>query len=92
MTAKEEKQFGEQLFQSINGHVLIFLSPRTSADKATVTPDRMIYESYEWLRLAQGATDRHCLLLYPAAVSYGDRSLPVVVLSRTIGEYRWQEP
>ena len=60
--------------------------------KATVTPDRTISGSYDWLRLGQGATDRHSLLRSPAAVAYRDRSLRVVALSRTIGEYRWQEP
>ena len=60
--------------------------------KATVTPDRTISGSYDWLRLGQGATDRQCLQRYPAAVAYRDRSLRVVTLSRTIGEYRWQEP
>ena len=60
--------------------------------KATVTPDRMISGSYDWLQLGQGATDRQCLLRSPAAVTYRYRSLRVVALSQTIGEYRWQEP
>ena len=60
--------------------------------KATITPDRTISGSYDWLRLGQGATDRQCLLRSPAAVAYRDRSPRVVALSRTIGEYRWQEP
>ena len=60
--------------------------------KATVTPDRTISGSNDWLRLGQGATDRQCLLRSPAAVTYRDRSLCVVALSRTIGEYQWQEP
>ena len=34
---------------------------------ATVTPDRTISGSYDWLRLGQGATDRQCLLRPPAA-------------------------
>ena len=43
---------------------------------ATVTPNRTISGSYDWLRLGQGATDRQCLLRSPAAaVAYGDRSL-----------------
>ena len=60
--------------------------------KATVSPDRTISGSFDWLRLGQGATDRQCLLRYPAAVAYRDRSLRVVALSRTIGVYQWQEP
>ena len=60
--------------------------------KATVTSDRTISGTYDWFRLGQGATDRQRLLRSPAAVAYGDRSLCVVALSRTIGEYRWQEP
>ena len=59
--------------------------------KSTVTPYRTISGSYEWLRLGQGATDRQWLLRSPAAVAYRDRSLRMVALSRTIGEYRWQE-
>ena len=59
--------------------------------KATVTSDRTISGSYNWLRLDQGATDRQCLLRSRAAVAYVDRSLSVVALSRTIGEYRWLE-
>ena len=47
---------------------------------------------YAWLRLGQGATDRQCLLRSQAAVAYRDRSVRVVALSQTIGEYRWQEP
>ena len=54
-------------------------------------PDRAISGSYDWLRLGQGATDRQCLLRCPAAVAYRDRSLRVVELSRTIGEYRRHE-
>ena len=46
----------------------------------------------DWLRSGQGATDRQCLLRSTAAVAYGDRSPRVVAISRTIGEYRWQEP
>ena len=60
--------------------------------EATVTPDRTISGSYDWLRVGQGATDRQFLLRSPAAVAYRDRSLSVVALSRTIGEYRSQEP
>ena len=59
---------------------------------ATVTPDRTIFGSYDWLRLGQGDTDLQCLLRSPAAVAFYDRSLRLVVLSRTNGEYRWQEP
>ena len=59
--------------------------------KATVTPDRTISGSYDWMRLGQGATDRQCLLRSPSAIAYPDRSLRVVALSQTIGEYRWQE-
>ncbi len=62
------------------------------AAKATGTLDRTISGSYDWLRLGQGAIDRQCLLRSPAVVAYNDRSLRVVALSRTIGEYRWQEP
>ena len=57
-----------------------------------VTPERTISGSYDWLRLGQGATDRQFLLRSPAAVACRDRSLRVVALSRTIGEYRWQDP
>ena len=65
----------------------------TGEKKCTFTPDRAIsYGWYDWLRLGQGATDRQCLLRSPAAVAYGDRSLRVVALSRTIGEYGGQEP
>ena len=56
--------------------------------EATVTPDRTISGSYDWLRLGQSATDRQCLLRSPAAGAYRDRSLRLVALSRTIGEYR----
>ena len=73
-----------------HSHIIITCS--RLATKATVTPDRTISGSYDWLRLGQGATDRQCLLRSPAAVAYANRSLWVVVLSRTIGEYRWQEP
>ena len=68
------------------------LRRRNGSAKATVTPDRTISGSYDWLRLGQGATDRQCLLRSPVAVACRDRSLRVVALSRTIGEYRWQEP
>ena len=34
--------------------------------KATVTSDRTISGSYDWLRLGQGATDLQCLLRSPA--------------------------
>ena len=37
--------------------------------KATVTPDRKISGSYDWLRLGQGATDQQCLLRSPAAAN-----------------------
>ena len=60
--------------------------------KATVTPVRTIYGSYDWLRWGHGATDRQCLLRSPAAVAYGDQSLRVIALPQTIGEYRWLEP
>ena len=60
--------------------------------KASVTWDHTISGSYNWLRLGQCATDRQFLLRSPAAVAYRDRSLCVVALSHTIGEYRWQEP
>ena len=46
----------------------------SSQCKATVTPDRTIYVSYDWLRLGQGATDRKFMLRSPAAVAYRDRS------------------
>ena len=65
----------------------------SGALKPTFTPDRTISGSYDCLRLGQGATDRQCLLRSPATVvAYRDRSLRVVALSRTIVEYRWQEP
>ena len=73
-----------------HSHIIITCS--RLATKATVTPDRTISGSYDWLRLGQGANDRQCLLRYPAAVAYGDWSLRVVALSRTIRKYRWQEP
>ena len=38
--------------------------------KATVTPDRTIIGSYDWLRFGNGATDRQCLLRSPAAVAF----------------------
>ena len=61
--------------------------------KATVTPDRTSSGSYDWLRLGKGVTDRQFLLRSPAAVvAYRGRSLRVVALARTIGEYRWHEP
>ena len=43
--------------------------------KATVTPDRTITGSYDWLRLDQGATDRQFLLRSPVVVAYRDRFL-----------------
>ena len=39
--------------------------------KVTVTPDRTISGSYDWLLLGQRATDRQCLLRSPASVAYG---------------------
>ena len=63
-----------------------------AATKATVSPDRTISGSYDCLWLGQGSADRQCLLRSRATVACGDRSLCVVALSRTIGEYRWQEP
>ena len=65
--------------ESINQWVPI--SPSHHVGKATGTPDRTISESYDWLRLGQGATDLQCLLRSPAMVAYGDRSLRVVALS-----------
>ena len=43
--------------------------------KSTVTSDRTISGSYDWLRLGQGATGQQCLLRSPAAIAYRDRSL-----------------
>ena len=43
--------------------------------KATVTPDRTISGSYDWLQLGRCATDRQCLLRSPAAVGRISRSI-----------------
>ena len=45
--------------------------------KATVTPDRAISGSYDWLRFDQGATDRQRLVQSPGAVAFTDRSLTI---------------
>ena len=42
---------------------------KINPSKATVTPDRTISGSYDWLRLGQGATDRQRLLRSPAVVA-----------------------
>ena len=42
---------------------------------ATVTPDRTISGSYDWLRFGQGATDRQCPQRSPVPVVYRDWSL-----------------
>ena len=55
---------------------------------ATVTPDRTIYWSYDWLLFGERATDRQCLLRSPEAVAYCDRSFLLVVGHRTIGRTR----
>ena len=46
-----------------------YLRHSCCSSKATVTPDRTIYGSYDWLRLGQGATDRQFLLRSPAAIT-----------------------
>ena len=56
--------------------------------KATLTPDRTIYWSYDWLRFGERATDRQCLLRSPKAVAYCDRSFLLLVGHRTIGRTR----
>ena len=56
--------------------------------KVTVTPDRTISGSYNWLRLGQGAIDRQCLLRSPAPVANRDRSFLLVVGHRTSGRTR----
>ena len=56
--------------------------------KATVTPDRTISGSYDWLRLCQDATDRQCLLRSPAAVAYRDRCLRVVTGHAITNDWR----
>ena len=53
-----------------HSHIIITCS--RLATNATVTPDRTISGSYDWLRLGQGANDRQCLIRSPAAVAYGD--------------------
>ena len=56
--------------------------------KATVTPDRTIAWSNDWLRLGERATDRQCLLRSPEAIAYCDRSFLLEVGHRTIGRTR----
>ena len=63
-------------------------SELTRRCKATVTPDRTIAWSYDWLWFGQRATDRQCLLRSPEAATYCDRSFLLVVGHRTIGRTR----
>ena len=52
----------------------MFLLDTNKVAKATVTPDRTISGSYDWLRLGHGATDRQCLLRSPATAGRIPRS------------------
>ena len=59
--------------------------------KATVTQDRTISLSYDWLRFGERETDRQCLIRSPeAVVAYCDRSFLLVVGRRTIGRTRYK--
>ena len=57
--------------------ILALISPYSEKPKATVTPDRSIYGSYDWLRWDQGATGRILRSVFL-----------LVVCHRTIGRTR----